>query len=262
MKITMKLILPVICGIFLIASFGAVHAELSADEILQKVDAIFAGDATIMETSLTTISANGEDQRSKMKIYAKRDETGKARVLIHYLAPPTAKGTRFLFLGGVGQIWMYSPKVEKLMLIAGNMAKESMMNSAFSYADLLDRSKFSESYTPSLTGTGSHEGINCHLLELKAKKGSAHYHAIKLWVRSDNFIPVKEEFYAGSGKLEKLALQTDLKVMDGRTIPTRIIFDDYETKQTQTVLAINSIRFDPEIPEKYFTKQFLEKGQL
>ncbi|MGE5577827.1 MAG: outer membrane lipoprotein-sorting protein [Syntrophothermus sp.] len=244
---------------------GAVKAAastgLSGDEILAKVDGIMEAKATVMDVTMTTIGSNGTEKSSEMIVYTKKDAAGKSRTLIRYLSPAADKGIGFLSLGSVDQMWMYLPRVEKLVRIAGSMVKQSMMNSDFSYEDLMDRENFAEYYSAQVVGNENVDGQNCYVLELKAKKGSAHYRQVKLWVRQDNFIPAKEEFYSGSGKLIKVSYQTDLAVMDGRTVPTKIIFKDLEQKGHQTVLTIKNIRFSAEVPERTFSLQYLEKGQ-
>lgn len=247
--------------IMVMVSVGYTWAGLSGDEILAKVDGILESQSTIMEATMTTVDGKGVSKSSQMVIYIKKDAKGKSRTLIHYLSPAVDKGTKFLSLGNVDQMWMYLPKVEKTIRIAGSMVKQSMMNSDFSYEDLMDRSDFSEYYSAQVLGNEVINGENCYVLDLKAKKGSAHYRQLKLWVRQDNFIPAKEEFYSGGGKLTKVSTQTEITTMDDRQVPTRITFQDLDQKGHQTTLAIKSMRFKADIPERYFSMQYLEKGQ-
>ncbi len=240
---------------------GLAAAGMTGDEILAKVDGILEAQSTIMEATMTTVDAKGVSKSSQMIIYMKKDANENTRTLIHYLSPAVDKGTKFLSLGNVNQMWMYLPKVEKTVRIAGSMVKQSMMNSDFSYEDIMDRSNFSEYYTAQLLGNEVINNENCYVLELKAKKGSAHYRQLKLWVRQDNFIPAKEEFYSGGGKLTKVSTQTEITTMDNRRVPAKITFQDLNQKGHQTILSIKNMRFTEDIPERYFSMQFLEKGQ-
>jgi outer membrane lipoprotein-sorting protein len=236
-------------------------ADMTGEEILIKVDGILESPSTIMEAAMTTINAKGDEKSSQMRIYTKKNGAGKTLTLIEYLAPAVDKGSKFLSLGDVNQMWMYLPKVEKSVRIAGSMVKQSMMNSDFSYEDLMSRSNFNDYYSAQVLGNETLEGENCYILDLKAKKGSAHYRQLKLWVRQDNFIPAKEEFYSGSGKLVKVSTQTEIKNMSGRLVPTKITFQDLEQKGHQTVLSLKNVKFNAEVPDKYFDKSYLEKGQ-
>jgi outer membrane lipoprotein-sorting protein len=236
-------------------------AALNGDEILAKADAVFEAQSSKMDTTMTTMGVKGVEKSSQMVVYVKKDVKGKNRTLIRYLSPAADKGVGFLSLGSADQIWMYLPKVEKLVRIAGSMIKQSMMNSDFSYEDLMDRSNFGDYYSAQRLEDETLDNENCYVLELKAKKGSAHYRLAKLWVREESFIPAKEEFYSGSGKLTKVATQTGLRTMDGRLIPTKITFKDLGQKDHQTVLTFDNASFNKEIPENYFKLQYLEKGQ-
>jgi hypothetical protein len=158
-------------------------------------------------------------------------------------------------------MWMYLPKVEKLVRIAGSMVKQSMMNSSFSYEDLMDRGNLTEDYSAQTIGNSVIDDVNCYVLMLNAKKGSAHYRQIKLYVHPENYIPVKEEFYSGNGNVTKVSYQTDIAQMGGRTIPTKIIFQDLNQKDKKTMLVIRNAQFDIDVPERFFTQGYLEKGQ-
>ena len=237
------------------------HAELSGDAILAKVDRVFESPTSVLEITMTTIDAAHSEKSSQILIYTKKDATGRKRTLIQYLAPVEDQGIKFLALGGAEQLWMYLPQIKKTIRISGAMAKQSMMNSDFSYEDLLDRDRLGEDYAARLLGEEDIEAIGCYVLELQAKKGSAHYRQMKLWARRDNFIPIREEFYSGSGKLQKTAVQTDIVKIHGRLVPTRMIFRDLELQDHQTTLSITKMRFGVVIPERYFTVENLTKDK-
>lgn len=241
---------------------GTASAELTATEILKKVDAILDSSATVLEATMTTVNSRKTQKSSDMLIYVKEDASGEARTLIQYLSPASDKGTKFLSLGSVDKMWMYLPQVEKMVRIAGSMVKQSMMSSDFSYEDLMDRAELEDDYTPQIIGDETIDGETCYVMMLKAKRGNANYRQMKLYVQKNNFIPVKQEFFSGSGKLIKTSTQTHPAVFDGRTIPTKIAFKDLKSKkEQQTILTIKNAKFNADIPEKYFTMQYLEKGQ-
>ncbi len=261
MKMKKRVWIMAVLMLAIIVGTGFTEAGLTGDEILSKVDGVFEAQSTIMEAVMATIDSKKTEKSSQMIIYVKKGPSGNSRTLIKYLSPAVDKGTKFLSLGNVNQMWMYLPRVEKTIRIAGSMVKQSMMNSDFSYEDLMDRSNFNDYYSAQLQGTETIDNENCYILELKAKKGSAHYRQLKLWVRQDNYIPAKEEFYSGSGKLVKVSTQTEITTMDGRLVPTRISFEDLGQKGHMTILTIKNIRFTNDIPERMFSMQYLEKGQ-
>lgn len=241
---------------------GTSWAEMSGDDILAKSDAIFESPSAIMDVTMATTNADNTTVSSQMLVYSKKDvvgKTGKKRTLIKYISPPEDRGTLFLSLGGADQIWMYLPKIQKTVQISGAMLKQSMMNTDFSYEDLMDRSKLSDGYSAQLIGIENVDNTDCYIMDLRAKKGSAHYRQIKLWVSRDRFVPLKEEFYAGGGNLIKTARQTNIVKIHGRWVPTTIIFQDLAQKSHQTVLTMTQIRFMAPISEQYFNVDYLAK---
>jgi outer membrane lipoprotein-sorting protein len=261
MDMKKQLWMAVVLILMVVAGSGLTEAGLTGDEILTKVDGVFEAQSTIMEAVMTTVDSKGVQKSSQMIIYVKKDHAGNNRTLIQYLSPAVDKGTKFLSLGNVNQMWMYLPTIEKTIRIAGSMITQSMMNSDFSYEDLMNRSNFSDYYSAQIQGNETINNDNCYVLELKAKKGSAHYRRLKLWVRRDNFIPAQEEFYSGSGKLVKISTQTEIATMDDRLVPMKITFQDLDQKGHQTILNIKNLQFKADIPEQYFSMQYLEKGQ-
>ena len=79
----------------------------------------------------------------------------------------------------------------------------------------------------------------------------------KMWVDKVRFIPLKEELYAKSGKLLKRMELKDIKKLDNRWYPTKMVFKDMLKKGDGTEFLIEEIEFDKEIPEHIFTKASL-----
>src|ERR1019366_6830804 len=70
---------------------------------------------------------------------------------IYYEAPAADKGTKFLRISG-NELFMFQPKTEKTIRIAGSMMKASAMDSDFSYEDLLRQSTIYDDYTAKVVG--------------------------------------------------------------------------------------------------------------
>jgi outer membrane lipoprotein-sorting protein len=92
---------------------------------------------------------------------------------------------------------------------------------------------------------------------LHANTEDVAYQNMKTWVDKAKYIPMKEERYAKSGKLLKKTELFDVKQIDGRWYPTRIVFKDMLKKGNGTEFIIDDIDFDANIPEHLFTKASL-----
>ncbi len=255
----LMLVSAVVFGVLAPLPTGAsLAAEISAEQVIARVDALMESPSVEMIAEMVVRDQNKE-QISRMRILSKKDKNNKERLLIHYLSPARDKGTGFLMLGDINNMWMYLPKVEKVVRIAGSMVKNSMMGSDFSYEDLMDPTKFAEDYMTKLVGTEKQDGVDTYFLEANAKTGKAPYRKVKIWVRQDSLTPARYEYYRGSGVLQKVAISSDLKTMGGRLIPTRITFKDLAIKNHETSLILLEVKFDAEIPDNIFNLNYLEK---
>ena len=97
------------------------------------------------------------------------------------------------------------------------------------------------------------------MLQLTAKKRGLAYHARKLWVDSERFLPLKEERYAKSGKLLKTTDIVEMFQQDERWYPKKMVFKDMLSKGKGTEYIVDSIDFNVEIPSYMFSKAALRR---
>lgn len=108
-----------------------------------------------------------------------------------------------------------------------------------SYGDVAAMS-YTDGYTAKLIGKETIAGMNpdgtksdesqCFVLELLTKGKSANYHKIILWVGQQNYLPVKGDFFALSGKKMTTVYYTAPKEWCGKIIITKMfLFDQINT---------------------------------
>jgi outer membrane lipoprotein-sorting protein len=133
------------------------------------------------------------------------------------------------------------------------------MGSDLSYEDMMDNRKLTDVYTAKIIGGENIEDRRTLILELTAKVEDIAYHSRKLWVDPERFVPLKEELYAKSGQLLKRTILSDVKSIDGRWVPTKMIYKDMLKQGDGTEFIITDIKFDQDIPEYIFTKAALKQ---
>lgn len=224
----------------------------SGEEILERVD-----DNTVVTTSSydarMIISLSGTIREKGFTGYAE----GKERAYMEFTYPARDKGTRFLKIED--EMWMYLPSVEKATKIAGHMLRQSMMGSDFSYDDVVENEKLIELYDVELTGTDSIGGKECYVLELTAKVPDVTYYSRKTWVDKDKYVALKVELYAKSGKLMKEISVSEFKSIGRYRFPTSIKMLNKLRRNTYTELILENVELDIEIPDRVFTKAYLER---
>jgi outer membrane lipoprotein-sorting protein len=75
------------------------------------------------------------------------------------------------------------------------------------------------------------------------------------WVDKKEFLFMKAELYDEDGVLVRTETGSEIKIMDGRVIPTRLELIPSEEPGNRTVVIINEIKFNINIQESFFSQQ-------
>lgn len=209
------------------------------------------------ETKIVTSQMIIQGRRGSRTIESKSWIEGEEKSFTEYLSPPREQGTKMLKIED--NLWMYSPSTDRIIKISGHMLRQSVMGSDLSYEDMMEDPRLENHYDPVVTGIDTLDGIECWILELTAKTKEVTYYFRKMWIDKERYIPLKEELYAKSGKLLKRTEIKDIRQVQGRWYPYKIIFKDVLKKGEGTEFLIGSITFNQEIPEYLFSKAALKK---
>jgi outer membrane lipoprotein-sorting protein len=222
----------------------------SAERIIEQIDKNMASNNRVMSASMVVHGTRG-DRTMEMKVWSEGDK----KSFTEYLSPAREKGTKMLKLAD--QLWMFSPSADRIIQISGHMLRQSVMGSDLSYEDMMDDRKLTDIYNAAVIGPDNIDGRPCWVLELRAKADDVAYYLRKMWIDQERNIPIKEEWYAKAGKLLKQTTLTDVKKIDGRWFPTRMVYKDMLKAGAGTEFIINEIQFNTTIPESVFSKASL-----
>jgi outer membrane lipoprotein-sorting protein len=240
-------------GLFILFSIANSFAqEPSGEWILNQIDKNLTSTNRIITSKMII-----HGRRETRTIEAKSWVQGVDKSFTEYLSPAREKGTKMLKLGKM--LWLYSPATDRIIQISGHMLRQSVMGSDLSYEDMMEDPKLTNNYDAKVTGSEIIDGRDCWVVELTAKVQDIAYYSRKLWVDKERLIPLKEELYAKSGKLLKKIELKDVKNIQGRWYPMRMIFKDMLKSGDGTEFIVDSIQFDQEIPEYIFSKAALRK---
>ncbi|MFQ5449630.1 MAG: outer membrane lipoprotein-sorting protein [Nitrospinaceae bacterium] len=226
--------------------------EIDANKLLAEVDDNLWSNSKYIEGRL--IIDNG--RRERVLTWETRME-GVERSYSYYKSPPRDKGTKMLKIKS--KLWMYTPRTDRKILIAGHLLRQSMMGSDLSYEDMMEDRKLSRAYEASLEKMVACDGVRCGVLFLVAHDKTTTYQTRRLWVDPERKIVLKEEMYAKGGKLLKKVEFMDYRPIGNRLFPKKMIFRDMLKENTKTTYIFDVIQFDVEIPEKYFSQAILKR---
>jgi len=229
---------------------GTAQVPPSGEEILRRVDANIGSDNKIATSEMIIHGRRGSRSiKSKSWIY------GEEKSFTEYLAPPREAGTKMLKLED--QLWIYIPSTDRTIKISGHMLKQSVMGSDLSYEDMMEDPKLLNLYEANVIEEETFLDRPCWVLELTAKVEDISYHSRKIWVDKERYVSLKEERFARSGKLLKVFEVKEVRSIQNRWVPVRMVFKDALKSGKGTEYFIESIEFNADIPESLFTKASL-----
>ena len=100
-----------------------------------------------------------------------------------------------------------------------------------------------------------------YILELDAKNNGATYQKIILYVKKDNYRPIKAEFYLTSGKHFKTAYYEEENIINGNKMISKTKIVDVSRKSKYTIIENLEYKED-NFPAKYFNMRYLPTLRL
>ncbi len=234
--------------IFTTAGFS----QQDGETILNKVENNMSSDNRVFEATMI-VHGIRNTRTMTLKTYS----VGTKQSFTEYLSPARDRGTKMLKLEN--KLWIYSPSTDRTIQISGSLLRQSVMGSDLSYEDMMDDRKLTDVYNADVEGNDTINGRKAIILKLTAKVSDIAYYTQKLWVDSEHFIPLREEYYAKSGQLLKRTSLSDVKRIEGRWFPTRIIYKDMLRQGDGTEFQFTSVKFDQNIPDYIFSKAALKQ---
>lgn len=248
-----KIVCLILC-MLTVLSVGVSQAQ-NANEIVRQADEKFRGDTRKATSTMQIIRPSWQREMS-MKVWSK----GNQYALILITAPAREEGNAFLKRGK--EIWHWIPNVSRMVKLPPSMMSQSWMGSDFSNNDLVRESSIVVDYNHELAGTETVEGRECYKIRMEPKPDAPIvYDHVIMWISKDEYLQLKTEFYGENDKLVNTMIMSDIQEMDGRQIPTHMEMID-ETKQDhKTVMDYQSIKFNMEIPDGFFSQQNMKRAE-
>lgn len=173
--------------------------------------------------------------------------------------PAKDKGQTFLKIKD--EMWMWNPTINRIIKLRPSMMSQGWMNSDYSNDDLLNGGSIISDYDKKIIGEELVAGKNCYIIELTPKKNIDIIWGKQLiWISKDSYMMLKSEYYDEDDFLVKTHIASDIKIMDGREIPTKFEIIPEDTPNNKTIIIMNIIKFDINVEKDFFTQQNMQKG--
>lgn len=222
----------------------------AAGEILRRMEENLSFRTVYYEASMETVLA-GRTNTKTMRAWVE----GDSRALVEFTNERDA-GTVILKTGD--DLWLFSPTADEAVKLSGQLLRQSMMGSDFSFEEALESRDLLGLYDARVIGDEVVDGRRCYVLELVSREGAdVSYYRRRIWVDCDRYIGLLEESYAPSGKLLKRSRTEKVHKFGQRYYPMSVVVEDTTRKGSSTRLVVERIVFDEPIPAGTFTMERL-----
>lgn len=256
-----------LAGMALLAPAASGAAEPDAREIMEKNFLVTKVPALKQTVAMTLQSDKGEARERKVELVKKLHPNGVDNsILIRFHFPPDIAGTGFLQIerqDGADNLWIYLPALKKVRRLVANNKKDSFFGSDFSYGDILT-SKV-DRYRHRLVGTEKVDDRPCYVVESTPASDSVKedggYGKKVAWIRQDNFLETKVEYYDLEGKLLKTQRLTEHAEIDRQEHHWMALRREMVNHQTghRTTLVFSGTVVGQPMPDDYFSTRTLER---
>jgi outer membrane lipoprotein-sorting protein len=176
---------------------------------------------------------------------------GQTDSIIIVTAPPKDKGNGTLKRGK--EMWLYNPKVNRVIKVPPSMMSQSWMGSDFSNNDLAKSDSILNDYTHTLIGTETYEGKGVYVIKSMPKpEAPVVWGMQRLKIREDHIL-LQEEFYDEDLKLVKAMTGSQIQMMDGRLFPKVWRMQKAGVHDEYTELIYQELEFKDDLPDNLFT---------
>ncbi|GAC1538750.1 MAG: outer membrane lipoprotein-sorting protein [Polyangiales bacterium] len=216
------------------------------------------GHATL---TMTIGQDDGSTEARSFEAWSKRTD-GLLRSKIVFRAPAKIAGMSFLLLQRKDlpdEQYVYLPAYKKVRRITSKERTGAFGGSDFTYADLERREVKDARYEKRADEDVGKE--HCVVIDaLPTKAADSIYAHVTTWLRKDDDVPLRTQFFGLDGKLEKTLFTKKLKTIDGKAVVTLSRLERAGSKRF-TELSVDAIDFKVDAPDAMFTEAALSSGE-
>jgi outer membrane lipoprotein-sorting protein len=225
-----------------------------ATEIVKKANNKMQGEITSQSIMTMTIVRPTWERNISFKSWTK----GRDYSLALITAPPKEQGQTFLKRGN--EMWSWNPTINRLIKLPPSMMSQGWMGSDFSNDDLLKESSIVVDYTHKIIGDTTIEGRDCYKIELIPLENAAVvWGKIIMNISKKEYLEMKNTYYDEDGYLVKTETAFEIKVMDGRLIPSKFELVPADKPGNKTIIKMDEIQFNKPIPDAFFSQQNMKR---
>lgn len=227
---------------------------INATDIIRKADEKFNGEKSSYSVMSMTIIRPAWQRTIEIKNWT----LGRDFSLALITAPAKEAGQSFLKRRS--EMWSWNPSITRLIKLPPSMMSQGWMGSDYTNDDILKESSVVNDYTHEIIGEESIGGRLCYKIKMTARENASIVWGKQIrWIDKKDFLVLKAELYDEDGYLVRTETGSDIKIMDGRTITSKLELVPEDEPENKTVVEIREIKFNIPVAESFFSQQNMKR---
>ena len=237
------LIIALITGL---CSLPAQPQEVSARDLIQRAMDHYRGQTSY---SVMTMTINRPEWQRSMTM--RGWTAGDKETLVRVTEPRKDSGNGTLSVDG--NMWTYTPKINRVIKIPSSMMSQNWMGSDFSNKDISKNTDIIDQYDHTLVETRDQDGFKVYVIQ-----SVPHEEAAVVWGREvfhirDDWVLLEQQFWDQDDVLVKTLRALEVKEMSGRAVAAVMRMTQEVDADEWTELRTLEIQFDVDLPGNVFT---------
>jgi uncharacterized protein len=222
---------------------------------------------SISRATYTLVSSGGQKRERKTLSYSKLLPNGQDNMrLTRFLSPADVKGTGILLVehsGADDDMWIWLPALRKVRRLVSSNKRDSFLGTDLSYGDVIGHRV--EDWTHRIVGEEAVDGAPCHVVESlprsEAVQSHSGYSKRKSWIRKDNAVAVRGEFWDEAGRPVKRTRGSEIRQTDAAANKWQAMSIVAENAQNghSTHIHVDELQVNQRISDETFTTRALER---
>ena len=207
----------------------------------------------------------GREKERIMHNWAVKGSDGLSKTLLKFSSPTDIMNVGLLTWEQAGATdddqWLSLPATKQVKRITGGSKKNLFMGTDLAFEDM--RSEELDVHDYKILKEESVDGVDCWVIEAipstaKEKKESG-YSKRTLWVRKDNYLTMKTDFFGRNGKLEKQGSYQNPVKVKGQLWRNQIIRMHRIPSGSTTTTKLTKLKVDEGVESALLTQQGLKR---
>ena len=225
---------------------GALAEELTAADIIRKAMDHYRGQTSYSEM---TMVIHRPDWQRRMTMQAWTE--GDKQTLVRITEPAKDAGNGTLSVDG--NMWTFTPKINRVVKVPSSMMSQNWMGSDFSNKDVSKDTTIIEQYDHTLLKLSEEDGHQVYVIQ-----SIPHEEAAVVWGREvlhirDDWVMLQQQFWDQDDVLVKTLQALEIDELSGRAVATVIRMSKEDTPQEWTEVRTAEVAFDVELAANLFT---------